>query len=178
MKPFTSSLPLWISILSQQHWVAGLSEDPDKGSGVLKPEPTTVNNVLQDFKRIIMENDIVMNTTDLEISEPVSATKEELSTPSKPRLNCTFFNRTLYAPVVILNGTELQLKINEEVNSNVTNRTFPGTCSVTLFYATWCEFSAEAAPSYNALPHFFPGLNFYAIEAASNLNIFAQVCLI
>ena len=35
--------------------------------------------------------------------------------------------------------------------SNVTNRTTPAICTAVMFYATWCPFSATAAPHFNAL---------------------------
>ena len=80
--------------------------------------------------------------------------------------------------LVLINGTELQSRMAEETNSNVTNRTAPATCSIILFYGNWCQFSARAAPSFNALPRFFPSLNFYAIEVANNLNIFSQYAVV
>ena len=50
--------------------------------------------------------------------------------------------------------------------------------TVILFYGNWCQFSAKAAPSFNAMPRYFPKLNFYAIEVANNLNIFSQFAVV
>lgn len=159
--------------LSASDAAAG-EESAESGDGV--SQQITVNDVLRDFEKTILENDKSVNTTLVSAVEDGERTSlnETAALPTKPKLNCTQLNRTEHIPVSILNGTELQFRIGEEVNANVTNRTHPGVCSVTFFYATWCDFSAEAAPFYNALPRFFPRLNFYAIEAANNLNIFAQ----
>ncbi len=47
-----------------------------------------------------------------------------------------------------------------------------------LFYGNWFQFSSKAAPSFNAMPRYFPKLNFYAIEVANNLNIFSQFAVV
>jgi len=106
---------------------------------------------------------------------------------ARPRLHCVLATATddeknvegggvaVNGPrVQVVNGTELQLRLSEEFSPNVTNRTFPGLCSITLFYGSWCNFSAKAAPFYNALPRYYPGINMYAIEATNNINILAQ----
>jgi len=106
--------------------------------------------------------------------------ERDAAAKSKPRLNCLAVNRTRgngmveVNQVFVLNGTEFQLRLTEDNIANVTNRTFPGVCSVTFFYASWCDFSATAAASFNAVPRFFPGVNFYAIESTANHNIYAQ----
>ena len=41
----------------------------------------------------------------------------------------------------------------------------PGRCTVVLFYASWCRFSAQMAPHYNALARAFPSLDVVAIDA-------------
>ena len=46
----------------------------------------------------------------------------------------------------------------------VTNRTTPGVCTAVMFYATWCPFSAKAAPHYNALARMFPDVIFLAAD--------------
>ena len=160
------------------------------------PEPISVGDVIRDFEQTIL--DIEKNSTefaDLEIldglesvenkdGEELEETEESLirnlsmsNVKYKPKLNCILVNKTddVEPTVHILNGTELLVRVGEEFDPNVTNRTFPGICSVTMFFTTWCEFSAEAAPFYNALPRFFPGINFYAIDSTNNQNIYAQV---
>jgi len=102
----------------------------------------------------------------------------------RPRLHCISDTTTTadddnddlstWARVHVVNGTELQLRLSEEHNANVTNRTFPAVCSITLFYGSWCNFSAKAAPHYNALPRYYPSIKMYAIEATNNINILAQ----
>ena len=58
--------------------------------------------------------------------------------------------------VLVLNGSQYQALLYEEHNTSVTNRSQPATCSITMFFASWCEFSAGAAPHYNALARVFP----------------------
>jgi len=105
----------------------------------------------------------------------------------KPRVSCIQHNQDMSEKngdnlrrgnLALINGTELQVRMAEETNCNVTNRTAPGICSVILFYGNWCQFSAKAAPSFNALPRYFTTLNFYAIEVANNLNIFSQYAVV
>ena len=67
--------------------------------------------------------------------------------------------------VEVLNGTALISVLNEQSNSNVTNRTTPAICSLVLFYAPWCPFSARAAPHYNALARLYPDLVLMAVDA-------------
>lgn len=67
--------------------------------------------------------------------------------------------------VKIVNSSELLLQLGSK---NATN----GRCTVVLFYAPWCIFSAQVAPHYNALARAFPKLDVVAIDAFhfSNLN--------
>ena len=60
--------------------------------------------------------------------------------------------------VFLVNATQYQAYLHEEHNVSVANRSQPGTCSITMFFAPWCEFSAGAAPHYNALARVFPQL--------------------
>lgn len=72
----------------------------------------------------------------------------------------------LNAPLVrIVNSSELLQQLGSR---NATN----GRCTVVLFYAPWCVFSAQVAPHYNALARAFPMLDVVAIDAFhfSNLN--------
>lgn len=126
-----------------------------------------VQDVLKELEESIQETE-----AELEDVHPESYSKENLK--SKPRLNCIPVNRSSINQVIIVNGTELQLKLTEENDPTVANRTFPGSCSVTLFYASWCPFSAQAAPFYNAVPALFPGINFYAIDSSNSQNIYTQ----
>ena len=55
-------------------------------------------------------------------------------------------------------------KLNEKQDSNVTNRTTPAICTAVMFYATWCPFSAKAAPHFNGLARIFPDIIFLAAD--------------
>lgn len=67
--------------------------------------------------------------------------------------------------VQVLNGTSFVATLNEQLISNVTNRTIPAVCSLVLFYAPWCPFSKKAAPHFNALARHFPDLVMIAVDA-------------
>ncbi|KAL2094691.1 hypothetical protein ACEWY4_009410 [Coilia grayii] len=41
-------------------------------------------------------------------------------------------------------------------------------CSLVLFYTTWCQFSANLAPHFNALPRVFPTMHFLALDASQH----------
>ncbi|QQP31487.1 Thioredoxin domain containing 15 [Caligus rogercresseyi] len=66
--------------------------------------------------------------------------------------------------------TLLNASFFESVNnlSSPHNRSAPGSCSVVLFYSPTCPFSIQAAPYFNALPHAFPPIDFYAIDGSSS----------
>jgi len=68
--------------------------------------------------------------------------------------------------VILLNGSHYQLAIAAEYNSSVVNRTTSSVCSITLFFADWCDFSATAAAHYNALARAFPQLTLYAVDSS------------
>ncbi len=49
-------------------------------------------------------------------------------------------------------------------NPAVRSKSVPGNCTLVLFHAPWCPFSAKAAPHYNALPRAYPPLRVVAID--------------
>ncbi|XP_077999746.1 thioredoxin domain-containing protein 15-like [Glandiceps talaboti] len=85
----------------------------------------------------------------------------------KPKYTCTDIelqeNETI--AVKIINNTDLFQLLNR------TNST-EGPCSIVLFYAPWCRFSANVAPHVNALGRAYPTLHVLAIDAIefSSLN--------
>src|SRR5437016_4471961 len=56
-------------------------------------------------------------------------------------------------------------------NTSIKNRTMPANCSVVLFYASWCPFSAKAAPHFNALARAFPHLRVAAIDSSLHSTV-------
>jgi len=68
--------------------------------------------------------------------------------------------------VNVINNTEFQARLTEEYNSSVANRTGAAMCSITLFFAPWCTFSAEAAPHFNSLARIFPSIKMYAVDSS------------
>jgi thiol-disulfide isomerase/thioredoxin len=149
-------------------------------------ELSPVEKVLDDFEKSILENDLSLNKSSTDQNETASSTTAAgTHRLHKPRVNCVQLAAQVEmselknaGKLILINGTELQSRMLDETSTNVTNRTTPGICSVILFYGNWCQFSAQAAPSFNSMPRFFPKLNFYAIEVANNLNIFSQFAVV
>ena len=50
----------------------------------------------------------------------------------------------------------------------------PGECSLVLFYARWCPFSAMAAPHFNGLARLFPDITLYAVDSSKHQGINTQ----
>lgn len=44
-------------------------------------------------------------------------------------------------------------------------------CSLVLFYTSWCQFSAQVAPHFNALPRVFPIMHFLALDASQHSSL-------
>ncbi|XP_073505378.1 thioredoxin domain-containing protein 15 [Phyllobates terribilis] len=44
-------------------------------------------------------------------------------------------------------------------------------CSMVLFFTPWCQFSADLAPHFNALPRAFPTLQFLALDASQHSSL-------
>ncbi|KAJ8266868.1 hypothetical protein GJAV_G00135610 [Gymnothorax javanicus] len=64
--------------------------------------------------------------------------------------------------VLILNASQ---DLMDFLNANSTE------CSLVLFYTTWCQFSANLAPHFNALPRVFPVMHFLALDASQHSSL-------
>ncbi|KAG5843279.1 hypothetical protein ANANG_G00149110 [Anguilla anguilla] len=64
--------------------------------------------------------------------------------------------------VMILNASQ---DLMDFLNANSTE------CSLVLFYTTWCQFSANLAPHFNALPRVFPSMHFLALDASQHSSL-------
>ncbi|XP_026888690.2 thioredoxin domain-containing protein 15 [Electrophorus electricus] len=64
--------------------------------------------------------------------------------------------------VQVLNASQ---DLMEFLNANSTE------CSLVLFYTTWCQFSANLAPHFNALPRVFPTMTFLALDASQHSSL-------
>ncbi len=76
--------------------------------------------------------------------------------------------------VAVVNGSFFLDSLSEQVDSNVTNRTTPAQCSLAFFYASWCPFSARAAPHFNGLARLFPDVKLFAIDTSDYHTINTQ----
>ncbi|KAG9339752.1 hypothetical protein JZ751_022418 [Albula glossodonta] len=64
--------------------------------------------------------------------------------------------------VMVLNASQ---DLMEFLNANSTE------CSLVLFFTTWCQFSANLAPHFNALPRVFPSMHFLALDASQHSSL-------
>ena len=134
-------------------------------------EPTEELENLEEALEVVASNDTISNSTAEESNPKMqrSSSKKMTCLPSKG-LNETFGENR----VEVLNATSFLAKLNEQSNNNVTNRTTPAVCSLVLFYASWCPFSAKAAPHYNALARLFPDLVLLAVDASHHHSFTTQ----
>ncbi|XP_070544890.1 thioredoxin domain-containing protein 15-like [Ptychodera flava] len=101
------------------------------------------------------------------MQKPSHSRNKTQNDEEKPKYVCTHIelkeNET--ASTKIINNTDLFQVLNR------TNST-EGPCSVVLFYAPWCRFSAAVAPHINALGRAYPTLQVLAVDAIqfSGLN--------
>jgi hypothetical protein len=119
--------------------VLGLSETDDHSEF-----KDTVKVVLEDFELSILESESLQLNASAADQLANSTLKNETEGGSqRPKLSCLpsyHVGEGEEAAVTLLNATELQARLTEESNPGVTNRTFPANCSLTFFYASWCEF--------------------------------------
>jgi len=152
-----------------------------------------IQRILKDFERTLEDNkklteidspsDLSKNSEEYSEDAVVHNVEENNSTSmivkegpvdnsTKTRLACNnsisvdIEDSSVASTVQLLNGSFYQISLAEEFNSSVTNRSQPATCSLTLFFASWCDFSAAAAPHYNALARVFPQIKMYAVDSS------------
>ena len=124
---------------------------------------------LEDVEDAVSDSGVTRSTgdTEAEVSPDSSGvtgsvTEDEAggdNATARSRLACNntgASNVTATPGVMLVNASLYQTLLYEEHNASVTNRSQSATCSITLFFASWCEFSAAAAPHYNALARVFP----------------------
>lgn len=96
----------------------------------------------------------------------VTSTEEQNSTEMAKtyKVNCDKRNITGMDnfTVHVLNASQ---DLMEFLNANSTE------CSLVLFFTTWCQFSANLAPHFNALPRVFPGMHFLALDASQHSSL-------
>lgn len=176
------------------------SEDIDPPKNDYKEEKNhseAIQRILRDFEKTLEENkkmfdlaeatdtgaviedsdNIITIEPSRNITSETTAEGPAVDNSTKTRLVC---NNTLpvdleTVPTVhLLNGSYFQLSLAEEFNSSISNRSQSATCSLTLFFASWCDFSATAAPHYNALARVFPQLKMYAVDSSMHHSLNTQ----
>jgi len=167
-----------------------------------KNHSEAIQRILRDFEKTLEENKKMFDineeveskviekasengavvSIDIEVNATSEGTvdSEVMDNSTKTRLVC---NNSLpsddleenYIPKVhLLNGSFYQISLANEFNSSVSNRSQAATCSLTLFFASWCDFSASAAPHFNALARVFPQLKLYAVDSSMHHSLNTQ----
>ncbi|MFT7796480.1 hypothetical protein Z043-101348, partial [Arapaima gigas] len=134
--------------------------------------PKNGKDIQADFGTSCEESMVVKDT---ELMEPVTLgmvhvdmmeTEEQNSTeaPKQHKVSCDPRNMTGTdsLTVQILNASQ---DLMELLNANSSE------CSLVLFYTTWCQFSANLAPHFNALPRVFPAIHFLALDASQHSSL-------
>ncbi|XP_017275314.1 thioredoxin domain-containing protein 15 [Kryptolebias marmoratus] len=99
------------------------------------------------------------------VSADVPAEEQNATETAKTyKVNCDKRNTTGMEnfTVQVLNASQ---DLMEFLNANSTE------CSVVLFFTAWCQFSANLAPHYNALPRVFPSMHFLALDASQHSSL-------
>jgi len=148
-------------------WVEGLGKiEPDN----LTPNDTELSMALDTE---IVEIGVNETVADQNVTETENVTVKRVFCLTANLTNST--DMELPEPTVLmLNNTEFQARLLEEYNSNVTNRSGAASCSLTMFYAPWCPFSASAAPHFNALARIFPDIRLYAVDSSLHHSVNTQ----
>jgi len=168
-----------------------------------KNHSEAIQRILRDFEKTLEENKKMFDnaeeddsnnnekdsgdngaivTIDIEVNATSEAPVdgETVDNSTKTRLVCNNSlpfddpNTNIISKVQLLNGSFYQVSLASEFNSSVSNRSQAATCSLTLFFASWCEFSASAAPHYNALARVFPQLKMYAVDSSMHHSLNTQ----
>lgn len=91
---------------------------------------------------------------------------------TKAKVTCKMRNFTdanvSSVEVQIVNGSTLLSTLQDKANLSATE------CIAVLFYAPWCNFSASAAPHYNALPRLFPNITCLAVDTLAYSGLCAR----
>ena len=178
-----------------------------------KNHSEAIQRILRDFEKTLVENKIMLDTSNEEVEEEVnldplmngtsiesnSSTTSNYSSIDSPGLevvglggNLTAENATvevarvrmvcnntmpdtgLVSEVMVHNGSSYQAAILSEHQASAANRSSPAPCSLTLFFADWCHFSAAAAPHFNALARAFPQLPVHAVDSSKHHSLNTQ----
>ena len=154
-----------VSSIHGEELPSNFSVEQTQNISEMDQESVQLSPDIEDPDSVVYDSDIVDNSeSGAETVEANNSSAEASNSTSKNRLVCniTESGHTSDPPSVhLVNGSTFQTFIFEEFNSSVSNRSQPAVCSITMFFASWCQFSAEAAPHFNALARVFPQIRYY-----------------
>lgn len=114
-------------------------------------------------KSIITSNDeIISEPIDIDDYDSENTTNNLTETSTKStnfKCNTKNFTDGEQNIVKLVNGSTLASILTSSSNDD---------CFVVMFYLPWCRYSANLAPSYNALPRAFKFLDIYAMDLVNS----------
>ena len=164
-------------------------------------EKTLVENkIMLDTSNEVVEEEVnldpLMNGTSVESNSSTTSNYSSIDSPglevvglggnltaenatvevARVRMVCnnTMPDTGLVSEVMVHNGSSYQAAILSEHQASAANRSSPAPCSLTLFFADWCHFSAAAAPHFNALARAFPQLPVHAVDSSKHHSLNTQ----
>ena len=102
-------------------------------------DSSTVDDVEQIYT--LDDSDVVDNSDNVEENIAEVSSEGGAVNTTKNRLVCNMTDDVSDETVMLVNGSEYQSLIFEEFNSSVSNRSQSAVCSITMFFASWCQVS-------------------------------------
>ncbi|XP_028277433.1 thioredoxin domain-containing protein 15 [Parambassis ranga] len=141
---------------------SGFSPPCDENSGQCGSPAVAANGVSLEEKGTESSPQV---TLDIVRADGMAAEEHNTTETAKTyKVNCDKRNITGMDnfTVQVLNASQ---DLMEFLNANGTE------CSVVLFFTAWCQFSANLAPHFNALPRVFPSMHFLALDASQHSSL-------
>ncbi|XP_046723063.1 thioredoxin domain-containing protein 15 [Silurus meridionalis] len=125
----------------------------------VKEQDTAVDKQLEE-EEVVMEEEVEMK------QESPAGGDEQNSTETAKTYKVSCDKRSIAGldtfTVHVLNASQ---DLMDFLNLNSSE------CSLVLFYTSWCQFSANLAPHFNALPRVFPIMHFLALDASQHSSL-------
>ncbi|CAJ1063680.1 thioredoxin domain-containing protein 15 [Xyrichtys novacula] len=141
---------------------SGFSPPCDENSAQCASPALAANGASQEEENAESAQQVTLDMVHAEITP----TEEQNTTEAAKtyKVNCDKRNITGMDAfsVQVLNASQ---DLMEFLNVNSTE------CSVVLFFTAWCQFSANLAPHFNALPRVFPSMHFLALDASQHSSL-------
>jgi len=137
-------------------------------------DTNTTEPITLETEESVSETSSTMDNLTLSTTDSSTTRNKMVCNNSLSHIDDLLPQRSPNSTVQLVNGSYYQAVLALEYNSSVVNRTTSAICSLTLFFADWCDFSALAAPHYNALARAFPHMDLYAVDSGQHHSLNAH----